>query len=67
MLYVKSIVVIEFVVVIGVSKMGIEYGVEDGLLLKFFFMIVLLDGGLNYYIEVFVEFFFKLIEDGFIE
>lgn len=30
-------------------------------------MIVFFDGGDNYYIEVLVEFFFKLIEEGFIE
>lgn len=63
----KSTAVIEPAVVIGVSKTGIEYGAEDGLPSKLFFMIASPDGGSNHHIEVLAELSSKLIEDGFIE
>lgn len=63
----KSAAVIEPAVVIGVSKAGIEYGAEDGLPSKLFFMIASPDGGANHHIEVLAELSSKLIEDGFIE
>ncbi|EMY6610432.1 TPA: PTS fructose transporter subunit IIABC [Vibrio parahaemolyticus] len=63
----KSAAVIEPAVVIGVSKSGVEYGAEDGLPSKLFFMIASPDGGDNHHIEVLAELSSKLIEDGFIE
>ncbi|MFH4527706.1 PTS fructose transporter subunit IIABC [Vibrio diabolicus] len=63
----KSTAVIEPAVVIGVSKSGIEYGAEDGLPSKLFFMIASPDGGDNHHIEVLAELSSKLIEDGFID
>lgn len=62
----KSTAVIEPAVVIGISKNGIEYGAEDGLPSKLFFMIASPDGGANHHIEVLAELSSKLIEDGFI-
>ncbi len=63
----KSSAVIEPAVAIGVSKAGVEYGAEDGLPSKLFFMIASPDGGDNHHIEVLAELSSKLIEDGFIE
>ncbi|MEF1273317.1 fructose-specific PTS transporter subunit EIIC, partial [Vibrio campbellii] len=63
----KSAAVLEPAVVIGVSKSGIEYGAEDGLPSKLFFMIASPDGGDNHHIEVLAELSSKLIEDGFID
>ncbi|MGF1690829.1 PTS fructose transporter subunit IIABC [Photobacterium kagoshimensis] len=63
----KSSAVIAPAVVIGVSKTGIEYGAEDGLPSKLFFMIASPDGGDNHHIEVLAELSSKLIEDGFID
>ncbi|EGR2731866.1 PTS sugar transporter subunit IIA [Vibrio parahaemolyticus] len=63
----KSAAVIEPAVVIGVSKSGIEYGAEDGLPSKLFFMIASPDDGDNHHIEVLAELSSKLIEDGFID
>ncbi|WP_274024390.1 PTS fructose transporter subunit IIABC [Vibrio parahaemolyticus] len=63
----KSAAVIEPAVVIGLSKSGIEYGAEDGLPSKLFFMIASPDGGDNHHIEVLAELSSKLIEDGFID
>ncbi|WP_267713033.1 fructose-specific PTS transporter subunit EIIC, partial [Vibrio parahaemolyticus] len=63
----KSAAVIEPAVVIGVSKSGIEYGAEDGLPSKLFFMIASPNGGDNHHIEVLAELSSKLIEDGFID
>lgn len=63
----KSAAVIAPAVVIGVSKTGIEYGAEDGLPSKLFFMIASPDGGDNHHIEVLAELSSKLIEDGFID
>ncbi|EKO3983651.1 PTS fructose transporter subunit IIC [Vibrio fluvialis] len=53
-------------VVIGISRNGIEYGAEDGLPSKLFFMIASPDGGANHHIEVLAELSSKLIEEGFI-
>ncbi|MGC9423745.1 PTS fructose transporter subunit IIABC [Vibrio sp.] len=63
----KSAAVIEPAVVIGVSQSGIEYGADDGLPSKLFFMIASPDGGDNHHIEVLAELSSKLIEDGFID
>ncbi|MGF1726840.1 PTS fructose transporter subunit IIABC [Photobacterium nomapromontoriensis] len=63
----KSGAVIEPAVAIGVSRTGIEYGAEDGLPSKLFFMIASPDGGANHHIEVLAELSSKLIEDGFID
>ncbi|USD67387.1 fructose-specific PTS transporter subunit EIIC [Vibrio sp. SCSIO 43136] len=63
----KSSAVIEPAVVIGVKQSGIEYGAEDGLPSKLFFMIASPDGGDNHHIEVLAELSSKLIEDGFVE
>ncbi|MFY3327353.1 PTS fructose transporter subunit IIABC [Vibrio fluvialis] len=63
----KSAVVLAPAVVIGVSQSGIDYGAEDGLPSKLFFMIASPDGGDNHHIEVLAELSSKLIEDGFID
>lgn len=63
----KSAAVVSPAVAIGVSRQGIEYGAEDGLPSKLFFMIASPDGGANHHIEVLAELSSKLIEDGFIE
>ncbi|SUB65653.1 PTS fructose transporter subunit IIABC [Photobacterium damselae] len=63
----KSAVVASPAVAIGVSRQGIEYGAEDGLPSKLFFMIASPDGGANHHIEVLAELSSKLIEDGFID
>ncbi len=63
----KSNAVISPAVAIGISRSGIEYGAEDGLPSKLFFMIASPDNGANHHIEVLAELSSKLIEDGFIE
>ncbi|MCR9385915.1 fructose-specific PTS transporter subunit EIIC [Vibrio cholerae] len=63
----KSAAVTQPAVVIGVSRQGIDYGAEDGLPSKLFFMIASPDGGDNHHIEVLAELSSKLIEEGFIE
>ncbi|MCG9582948.1 fructose-specific PTS transporter subunit EIIC [Vibrio tubiashii] len=63
----KSAAVIEPAVVIGVHRTGIDYGAEDGLPSKLFFMIASPGGGDNHHIEVLAELSSKLIEEGFIE
>ncbi|HIF9155031.1 TPA: PTS fructose transporter subunit IIABC [Photobacterium damselae] len=63
----KSAAVASPAVAIGVSRQGIEYGAEDGLPSKLFFMIASPDGGANHHIEVLAELSSKLIEDGFID
>lgn len=63
----KSAAVLEPAVVIGVSQSGIDYGAEDGLPSKLFFMIASPDGGDNHHIEVLAELSSKLIEEGFID
>ncbi|HIF9514522.1 TPA: PTS fructose transporter subunit IIABC [Photobacterium damselae] len=63
----KSAAVASPAVAIGVSRQGIEYGAEDGLPSKLFFMIASPDGGSNHHIEVLAELSSKLIEDGFID
>ncbi|MFH6909203.1 fructose-specific PTS transporter subunit EIIC [Vibrio fluvialis] len=62
----KSCAVKAPAVVIGISRNGIEYGAEDGLPSKLFFMIASPDGGANHHIEVLAELSSKLIEEGFI-
>ncbi|MCG3743693.1 PTS fructose transporter subunit IIC [Vibrio cincinnatiensis] len=63
----KSAAVLAPAVVIGVSQSGIDYGAENGLPSKLFFMIASPDGGDNHHIEVLAELSSKLIEDGFID
>lgn len=63
----KSAAVTQPAVAIGVSRKGIDYGAEDGLPSKLFFMIASPDGGDNHHIEVLAELSSKLIEEGFIE
>lgn len=63
----KSAAVISPAVMIGVSKEGIEYGAEDGLPSRLFFMIASPANGADHHIEVLAELSSKLIEDGFIE
>ncbi|HIF9182303.1 TPA: PTS fructose transporter subunit IIABC [Photobacterium damselae] len=63
----KSAAIASPAVAIGVSRQGIEYGAEDGLPSKLFFMIASPDGGANHHIEVLAELSSKLIEDGFID
>lgn len=63
----KSAAVLEPAVVIGVSQSGIDYGAEDGLPSKLFFMIASPNGGDNHHIEVLAELSSKLIEEGFID
>ncbi|HGS4477557.1 TPA: fructose-specific PTS transporter subunit EIIC [Vibrio cholerae] len=63
----KSAAVTQPSVAIGVSREGIDYGAEDGLPSKLFFMIASPDGGDNHHIEVLAELSSKLIEEGFIE
>jgi PTS system fructose-specific IIC component len=63
----KSASVLKPTVVIGVHKTGIDYGAEDGLPSKLFFMIASPEGGDEHHIEVLAELSSKLIEEGFIE
>ncbi len=63
----KSAAVTNPAVAIGISRKGIEYGAEDGLPSKLFFMIASPDGAANHHIEVLAELSSKLIEEGFVE
>ena len=54
-------------VVVGVSKKGIDYGADDGLPSKIFFMIASPESAGDHHIEVLTELSSKLIEEGFIE
>lgn len=63
----KSEAVVEPAVVIGICQQGIDYGSEDGLPSKLFFMIASPDGGADHHIEVLAELSSKLIEDGFVD
>ena len=63
----KSAAVAQPAVAIGVSRIGIEYGAEDGKPSQLFFMIASPDNGDNHHIEVLAELSSKLIEDGFVE
>ncbi|WP_429179546.1 PTS fructose transporter subunit EIIC [Aeromonas salmonicida] len=62
----KSEAVLQPAVVIGISRQGIDYGAEDGLASKLFFMIASPAGGANHHIEVLAELSTKLLEPGFI-
>ncbi|MGL4601916.1 MAG: PTS sugar transporter subunit IIA, partial [Plesiomonas sp.] len=53
-------------VVIGVSRNGIDYGADDGLPSKLFFMIASPEGEASHHIGVLAELSSKLIEEGFI-
>ncbi|WP_108651733.1 PTS fructose transporter subunit IIABC [Dongshaea marina] len=63
----KSKAVTTPAVAIGISRSGIDYGAEDGLPSKLFFMIASPDGGADHHIEVLAELSSKLIEEGFVE
>ena len=63
----KSAAVLSPAVMIGVSQEGIEYGADDGLPSRLFFMIASPANGADHHIEVLAELSSKLIEDGFIE
>ncbi|MGL4381984.1 MAG: PTS fructose transporter subunit IIABC [Vibrio sp.] len=63
----KSAAVIQPAVAIGVSRHGIDYGAEDGLPSKLFFMIASPEASDNHHIEVLAELSAKLIEEGFID
>ncbi|MGY3943104.1 PTS fructose transporter subunit EIIC [Aeromonas tecta] len=62
----KSEAVIQPAIVIGISQQGIDFGAEDGLPSKLFFMIASPAGGANHHIEVLAELSTKLLEPGFI-
>ncbi|WP_409011951.1 PTS fructose transporter subunit EIIC [Aeromonas salmonicida] len=62
----KSEAVLQPAIVIGISRQGIDYGAEDGLASKLFFMIASPAGGANHHIEVLAELSTKLLEPGFI-
>ncbi|MGL4601567.1 MAG: PTS fructose transporter subunit IIABC, partial [Plesiomonas sp.] len=53
-------------VAIGVSRNGIDYGADDGLPSKLFFMIASPEGEASHHIGVLAELSSKLIEEGFI-
>lgn len=63
----KSAAVIQPAVAIGASRHGIDYGAEDGLPSKLFFMIASPEASDNHHIEVLAELSAKLIEEGFID
>ncbi|MBP8222800.1 MULTISPECIES: PTS fructose transporter subunit EIIC [Aeromonas] len=62
----KSEAVLQPAIVIGISRQGIDYGAEDGLSSRLFFMIASPAGGANQHIEVLAELSTKLLEPGFI-
>ncbi|PMU03661.1 PTS fructose transporter subunit EIIC [Aeromonas salmonicida] len=62
----KSEAVLQPAIVIGISRQGIDYGAEDGLASKLFFMIASPAGGANHHIGVLAELSTKLLEPGFI-
>ena len=62
----KSEAVLQPAIVIGISRQGIDYGAEDGLPSRLFFMIASPAGGANHHIEVLAELSTKLLEPGFI-
>ncbi|MDR7021181.1 PTS fructose transporter subunit EIIC [Aeromonas salmonicida] len=62
----KSEAVLQPAIVIGISRQGIDYGAEDGLASKLFFMIASPADGANHHIEVLAELSTKLLEPGFI-
>ncbi|MFB0769719.1 PTS fructose transporter subunit EIIC [Aeromonas salmonicida] len=62
----KSEAVLQPAIVIGISRQGIDYGAEDGLSSRLFFMIASPAGGANHHIEVLAELSTKLLEPGFI-
>ncbi|WP_447838490.1 PTS fructose transporter subunit EIIC [Aeromonas salmonicida] len=62
----KSEAVLQPAIVIGISRQGIDYGAEDGLASKLFFMIASPAGGANHHIEVLAELSTKLLEPDFI-
>ncbi|WP_310596656.1 PTS fructose transporter subunit EIIC [Aeromonas aquatica] len=62
----KSEVVMAPAIVIGISRQGIDYGAEDGLPSRLFFMIASPTGAANHHIEVLAELSTKLLEPDFI-
>lgn len=63
----KSKAVSKPAIAIGVSKSGIDYGAEDGLPSKLFFMIASPDSAGDHHIEILTQLSSKLVEEGFIE
>ncbi|ENM5770468.1 PTS sugar transporter subunit IIA [Vibrio mimicus] len=63
----KSTAVALPAVAIGISRQGIDYGAEDGLLSDVFFMLASPDGEDHHHIEVLAQISSKWIEDGFVE
>lgn len=53
-------------IVVGISRQGIDYGAEDGLPSRLFFMIASPTGAANHHIEVLAELSTKLLEPDFI-
>lgn len=62
----KSETVTAPAIVVGISRQGIDYGAEDGLPSRLFFMIASPTGAANHHIEVLAELSTKLLEPDFI-
>ncbi|MGY3901377.1 PTS fructose transporter subunit EIIC [Aeromonas lusitana] len=62
----KSEAVTAPAIVIGISRQGIDFGAEDGLPSRLFFMIASPTGAANHHIEVLAELSTKLLEPHFI-
>lgn len=62
----KSEAVLQPAIVVGISRQGIDYGAEDGLPSRLFFMIASPTGAANHHIEVLAELSTRLLEPGFI-
>ncbi|OAR41350.1 fructose-specific PTS transporter subunit EIIC [Vibrio parahaemolyticus] len=63
----KSDAVAKPAVAVGISRIGIDYGAEDGELSDVFFMLASPDGDDHHHIEVLAQISTKIIEDGFVE
>ncbi|MGY3856053.1 PTS fructose transporter subunit EIIC [Aeromonas intestinalis] len=62
----KSEAVLQPAIVVGISRQGIDFGAEDGLPSRLFFMIASPTGAANHHIEVLAELSTRLLEPGFI-
>lgn len=62
----KSEAVLKPAIVIGISRQGIDFGAEDGLPSRLFFMIASPTGAANHHIEVLAELSTRLLEPDFI-
>lgn len=63
----KSAAVVRPALVVGISRKGIEYGAEDGLPSRLFFMIASPKDGADHHIGVLAQLSTLLLEPGFIE